>query len=738
MKFSKGTVISKAPRLSVQKKLSARQFLPLGGMLFSTVPSWTIASEPVLEEVVVSASVVQRLNLDSVTNTGSRLGLSSFETPAAIDMIDSSTMAMRGIKSVTEAAESLVGVLSGEAPGEPSSFSMRGFQQNQISVLRDGFRAGPANMTMRPQNSFNLERVEILKGPSAVLYGEGAVAGTVNMVTKRPKLDGVTAGEFLLSYGRYSSAEVGFGIGGPISDSVAYRVDVDRSSSSGWVDSSSSKSLNITGSVLWAANENLEVTASIDYLQDELPSYWGTPLVTGEFAGSNKISGVIDSDQNLAVDKRMRFVNYNVEDFLSESDHVWGRLKVDWKLNENVSITNEAFKFTAERDWQNAEQYPFNPTTELIDRDRFFVHHDQDLYGNRFNLNVNNIFGGVENSFVIGFDYSNLYFARDRGFPYGDSVDPLNPVAGFFGDRVAKSAPTQIDTLAVFFEDSIKLSEQFRVVFGARLDQMELIRDNFNFDGSFNEDQSFERDFSSLGWRAGAVYTIAPSLVVYGQYATGEDPVGSNIFLVNANQNFDLTSAYQWEIGLKASLADGRVQFTAAYYDIEREDILTQISTTQVSDVGDQGSKGIEFSFAFDAAENWSIGGNYAYTNASYGTFVDPNFGIDASGNRPPNVAENTANMWTSLSNIWGLPLEIGGGLRHVGDRFANSANDVELLAYTTIDAFVAYEVASSRIMLRVKNATDEVYSPWADIFYPNQIVLASPRTVEISVHSEF
>lgn len=696
------------------------------------------ADGAVIEEIIVNGQAVQSLDLDSIPNTSSRLGLSSFETPAAIDIIDSETMTARGFKSVTEAAESLVGVLSGEAPGEPSSFSMRGFQQNQISVLRDGLRAGPANMTMRPQNSFNLERVEILKGPSAVLYGEGAVAGTVNMVTKKAALDQKTASELLVSYGRYDSSEIAFGVRGPMTKNAAYRLDIDRSASDGWVDDTPSESLNITGSILWALKENLEVTISVDYLDDELPSYWGTPLVTSSFAGRHALNDVIRSADGRTVDSRMQFVNFNVDDYKSESDHFWGRALVEWEVNQNVTIRNEAYYFTAEREWQNAEQYPFNPVTELIDRDRFFVFHDQEMFGNRLNVVVKNDFAGMKNAFVAGVDYSDLDFERFRGFPDGDSVDPLNPVAGSFGALESKVAPTQIETAAVYFEESLKVLENLRLVIGGRFDHMELVRDNFNFDGSFDAASSFERDFDTFSWRAGVVYEVLAGVAVYGQYATGQDPVGSNIFLVGANQDFDLTSAKQWEVGAKVSINDGRAEVTVAYYDIQREDILTQISQTEVSNVGSQESQGVEVSFSLAISDRWKLGGNVAYTDAKYGTFFDPDFGIEASGNTPANVPDVAANLWTSFSEIGGLPLEIGGGLRYIDDRFADSGNVNVLLDYWTADAFAAYAIGKSRLMLRVRNLTDETYSPWADVFYPNQIVLATPRTVEFSLHTRF
>ena len=136
------------------------------------------------EERVTVAGIRSELPLTDETATGSRLGLRVIDIPASIDVIDSSVMEARGYQKLSDAVESFPGVVTGENPAAPSSFSVRGFTRSQVTILRDGIWLGPANMVMRPQNTFNLARVELLRGPSSVLNGQGAVAGTVNAVTK--------------------------------------------------------------------------------------------------------------------------------------------------------------------------------------------------------------------------------------------------------------------------------------------------------------------------------------------------------------------------------------------------------------------------------------------------------------------------------------------------------------------------------------------------------------------------
>lgn len=686
-----------------------------------------------LEEVIVQGAAVKRLDLQSTTATGSRLDLSALETPATLEGIGNESMRARGLISVTEAAESLVGVNSGENPGAPSAFSMRGFTDNQITSLRDGLRIGPASMVMRPQNTFNLERVEVLKGPASVLYGEGAIAGTVNAIPKKPKLGREAAYEFLASYGRYESYQLGAGSGGPISDTAAYRIDVSRTASDGWVDRTPSNSNNLSTSVLWAPSSEFDATVSLDYLKDDLPNNWGQPLVPSNVA-SQPIRGVVSTDDGRVLDERMRFTNYNVADNRSESEQVWAVTTLRWRPIDGLELRDDFYYFTADREWANAEQYVFDPDAGLVTRDRFFVTHDQQIVGNRLDATIRHGIGSLDNRLLVSADYNRIDFDRVRGFPDGDAVDPFDPTPGSFGAREGKLSAALIQTTSVSFEDVLELTESWNLVTGARYENVDLDRDDFGFDGTYFADSSFSREFTPFSWRAGATYEFVPAMVLYAQWSTGQDPVGTELFSVEANQNFDLADSRQWEVGYKASIDGGRAEITLSYFDILREHILTQISQDAVNNVGSHESHGVEFAGSLHLSRNWQASANLAYVDASYGDFVNPDFGIAASGNVPPNVAKWTANLWVGFNQVGGLPLELGGGARFVDDRFADYANQVTLKSYVLFNAYAAYTLGSTRVMLRARNLTDEKYVPWVSPFYPNQLALGSPRTFELSI----
>lgn len=711
-----------------------------------------------VEEVLITGRVIDSLDLDAAATTASRLGLSIKETPATVELIDSSLMRARGYQSVADAVKSLPGVVSGESPAAPSTFSMRGFTRSEITVLRDGIWLGPANMVMRPQNTFNLERIEVLRGPGSALHGQGVVAGTINSVIKKATPDEQPL-EILASYGRFDTYQFGIGGGGELSDNAWFRLDFNHYASDGFVDRMDPESTNLTGSILWQPSDDVDVEFQVDYLDDSLADYWGTPLVP-QNAAISPLTEAITTSSGETVDEQARFRNFNVEDSRAVSDQLLLRADVTWRLSDNVTLKNTTYSFDADRDWGNAEGYVYCTSvvdvcteTGVIQRyyGYFFVTHDQDLAGNRFTVNVDSELGERSNRFLAGFEFTDLDFTRSRGFRLniplapGDSVDPLNPVPGVYGPRELRGiSPTTIETRAVFFEDALEVADNLTVVAALRFEELDLGRQNFNGAGAL-EASSFSRDFDWVSWRLGATLAISDEVSAYAQYSTAKDPVNSNIFLVNSGENLDLTDAEQFEVGLKGSWYAGRTQATFAYFQIERDDVLERIGVDSASSIGGRDSDGLELSATFLPTTQWNLGVNASFVDAEFARST--NF-VNFAGNTPPNVADSVFNLWTSYSDIGGLPLEIGGSVQYVDDRYGDNANQVNLKSYSLLDLFATWYADDYRITARVNNVTDEIYVPWSDVFYlqqndpsfiyANQILLSEPRTFEIGVELTF
>lgn len=702
-------------------------------------------SGPQLEEITITAAKLR--SLEQFTPTGSRLGLSEQELPATLDLIDNDEMIGRGFFNVQQAADSQPGVTSGGSPGDQSQFSMRGFTGNQITTLRNGLYVGPSNMTTRDQNSFNVGSVEILKGPASVLYGQGAIAGALNVVDKAPSF-GTPQIEGLATSGSYNTTNLGIGGTTHVGDVFAIRADFSRTSTDGYV-RNPSNTTEATVTALWKASSTLDVQFTVDWLEDNPSNYYGTPLVPASFA-TQPLNGVISSSTGLALDRRMEFVNYNVSDSYIHSQQVWPQLLLKWTPNENVTLQNFTYYFHAHREWDDAETYTFT-TVDLtgaplpspqINRDRFYVFHKQDLIGDQGSATYKSTVFGMANTLVGGFDYSHLNFNRIRGFPNNDLVDPFNPSPGLFGpllqsgELTPRQSPTHWNDYAAFFEDVVDLAPSMKLVTGGRYDRLDLVRQNFNTQGQ-EMSNGFSQAYTSTNWRVGLVYNVTDYITPYVSWTTGKDPPGTNnIFLVNAPEGtFALSSSHQIEAGVKSRTPDGMADMTLSVYDIKKSNLLVQV-TQEAQATASQTSKGVELSTNFKLTPNWTVSANAAYTDSVYTGFTDPSTGSSYTDVQPANIPRWTGNLWTSVRHIASLPLEIGGGVRYIGNRPGNTANTLILDKYALVNGYASYEVKPGILVTgRVNNLFNKEYAQWADIYYPTELMLGQPRYWELGVY---
>ena len=322
------------------------------------------------------------------------------------------------------------------------------------------------------------------------------------------------------------------------------------------------------------------------------------------------------------------------------------------------------------------------------------------------------------------------------------SSTPFSRTPGLFGpllapgDLTERQSPTHWNDYAAFFEDVIDLAPGLKLVTGGRYDRLDLIRQNYGPDG-VEQTNGFSEDYTSKNWRVGVVYNVTDYITPYISWTTGKDPPGTNnIFLVNAPEGTHaLSSSHQIEAGVKARTPDRRADLTLSVYDIKRSNLLVQTSE-EAQATADQTSKGVELSTDFKVLPNWTVSANAAYTDSVYTAFTDPSTGSNYTDVQPANIPRVTANVWTSFKRVAGLPLEIGGGVRYISNRPGNTANTLILDKYALTNGYVSYEVKPGILVTgRVNNLFNKQYAQWADIFYPEEIILGQPRYWEIGVY---
>ncbi|MCA1372967.1 MULTISPECIES: TonB-dependent receptor [unclassified Bradyrhizobium] len=690
------------------------------------------------------------LNSNAVAESASRLGLTVRQTPATVEVVSAETMREQGYRTVSEVAQGAVGVTSGDNPAEPSAFSMRGFTNSQINTLYNGIKIGPQNMTSRIVDTANLEAVEFLKGPASLISGEGAAGGAINFVTKQPHT-GAVRNEADFSWDSLNSFRAHYGSGGSTNvQGLDYRFDISRSALNGFADDTNVKTFGTSGQLNYRVSDSLRIWGAVEYREDRSKAYWGAPLVPVAFSGSHATTGIVSgnyvSNYNgtnlgaVTIDDRTFNTNYNVLDNRNVAQEVWLRGGFELKLAPDLTLKSQAYGYGAERTWFNNEIEAFNSTTNLVDRERFYVAHSQRLVGNITDLIWDTNIAGFDNRLVTTLSSSYLDFVRPgaANFP-GDSVSLVDPNRGFYGLLTTQQQTARIDNEALSFEDRLKLTRSFALIGGLRVEHIGLDRNSTDKNGIVKAGFPFTKDWAPVTGRIGYTWEAVPGLTFFSQYATGADVAANNIFLLSPTQPLDLTTARTYETGVKHVLWDNRAEWSFSAYDILRKNVYAAAGGMQLNIAGRQESKGVELAASIRPIEPLRLWGNIAYVDARY---ADYNFaGGSFSGNTPPNVPRIVANAGASYRFFTPWPVELGITGRHVGDRYNTDANVVTMKAYTVADVYAFVDIPKTafnavdqaRLTFRIRNITDKRYAIWGDPFYPDQILLGAPRTYEIS-----
>ncbi len=627
----------------------------------------------------------------------------------------------RGQVNVNEAVtQNATGFTSTASPGNGgTSLTARGFRgHNSVMRLYDGTRLYLGNATITyPFDTWSAERIEVLRGPASVIYGEGAIGGVINIVPKRPTDFFTHEAEVAVSTD--STRRIGLGSGGPLNERMSYRVDFSGIQSDGWMDQESDfSSAALAGALSFRATDDLKITVSHDYGDQSPLRYSGTPSVNGR---------ILDG---------MRDKNYNVRDGKIHWVDNWTQVKTEWSPADWFDIRNVSYRITSDRHWRNAESFEFNNATQMVDRPEYVeIKHGTEQIGNRTDATIRNALpGGLKNTFVAGFDVNRIDHGRDNNSPFTgfSSVDPYEFDGGFFLHTVPTTPEyrSRTEQYAFFSEDRLELSKELSLVGGIRLDRPSVTRT-----GIRNAATSFDQDFSYFTWRAGAVYEPVPGLAFYGQYATGVDPMGTGLLSLNNTQAvLELATGRQIEVGVKQSFWRGRGEWTFAAYDIEKENLLSADpnNTNIIRQVGRQSSRGVELSVALQLLDTLRYEGNVALLEAQYDEFIDGS--DDYSGNRPNNVPQQVTNNWLSWAFLprW----EARVGLQWIGEIYNDDAETSKRPASTVVNLGLDYDVTDkSTITLRGFNVFDEVYATDGGTTYWQ---LAPPRSAELSYRIKF
>lgn len=718
----------------------SRQHLALcavaAALPFAT-PSGAQSTGPAVQQVEVTSSALRKL--EERPASASRLGLSVRETPAAVNTVGRAEIDAMGAADTQAILQALPGVTYSSQPGGAGSVFYRGFGASSLAQLYNGISVQYDAISARAVDSWLVDRVEAIGGPSSFLNGSGAVGGSINIITKITDLQGdLTHARLALGDTRQAALSVQRALGA----TGAHVLRADLNATRGTHRSQGRERDSWQAAASWrvALGSGLSHTLSGEQQHEKVTQpYWGTPLVR-DAAGA--VLGQIH------VDPGTIGRNYNVIDGKYQQDVTWLRSITQWQMAPRTQFTHTLYHYFALRDYENVEVYTFvNSNTQVERSSALLQRHNQRVTGSRGEFSHGTQLAGLKSDFAFGWDTS---FNKQTRYPLSvagpfDRTSPTAPAdTTFYGTPgvlpgFTPGATNRLRTLALFAENRTVLAPGWALTSGLRVDRIELGVQNHRAVSATNP-ALFETSFTPTTGRVGLVKDLSPAWQVYAQYSTAADPPSGVLATAGfaALRDFDLTRGRQFEVGSKGSFDGGRGEAAVAVYDIVRKNlsITDPNDRTRVIPVGAQSSQGVELTAQWRVAPQFRIGGHLAWTRARFDEFVEAvgTQTVSRAGNTPANTPEWVSGLtttWQPATAMW-----VALDWRHVGRRFANTANTVFDGAYDLFGLSAQWQLMPQLTLRgRINNLADKTYAATVGA---NLAYLGAPRTAQISADWRF
>ncbi len=664
------------------------------------------------------------------------------DTPQTIAVIPQSVIKEQGAASLRDVLRNSPGITfqagegGGGLPGD-QNFTMRGFSARN-SLFIDGVRDTGAYT----RDSFNLERVEVIKGPTGAVAGRSATSGAVNQISKTPNAR--DSQDYSLGYGSDDYKRITADTNIAVNDRFSMRLnamyhDADVSNR----DVVENQRWGIAPSIALGLSDDTRFALS--YLrveEDNVPDY-GLPWLSVEQTTAEDPShnGVFPTG---AYDDADQSIFYGLRDYDYEDvDTQIVTAQFDHSFSETLALRNVTRYLDVDRD--SAITAPRPPRRQLHRRTM-----GTENLTNLTDLSVRFATGSITHALVTGVEISrektnNRNSADNVTQPtYADFFQP-NPDDRPLGPLPANTgnpSEAQIDTLAVYAFDTISFTDQWHVSVGLRWDDADVDYDLLTL--STGERTELGKSESEITWHGAVVFKPAETGSIYLAYGTGFDPTvdagavgptlnenGNNV----ANINFDPEESSNLELGTKWDLLDERLSLSAALFRTQKKNVRTRSGTDNTETYvlsGEQQVQGIELSAAGSITDAWSIFGGIVYLDSEYERSRNPL----EQGQELLVTPDVAFSAWTTYALPIGLTL--GAGIQYTDDVLGRRTADVQITTpdYWLLSAMGAYQLTDTvALRLNATNLTDEEY---VDRFGGGHYVPGAGRTVSLTANLSF
>lgn len=609
---------------------------------------------------------------------GSKTDTPLVETPQAVSVITRDQIDAQNAQSLNQVMRYVAGVTPetrGSVATRYDQLTLRGFTPG--SYL-DGLRLVSGSYAGFQLDTSAVERVEVLRGPASVLYGQASPAGLVNFVSKRPT--GERFNQFDLQYGSFNTRQASVDLGGSLNDdkSLLYRFNGLVRAADGQVDLTESRRIAINPSVTWKAGDDTTITVLAGYQRDPKAGSYGSVPAAGS-ALPNRYGEVprnfYDGDPNFETfDRTQASLGYEVTH----------RLNGVWTLRQNARWMH------SEVDYKSVYGSSTLTSTDPRVIRRATIATLADLDGGAIDNQAQARFdtGPVHHTLLMGFDYYRQRLATQQRTGGAPDLNIFAPVYNqFIPNPPVTSSQTQISAQSgVYAQDQIKID---RLVFllGGRVDWASSETTNRMTNRTTD---SFDR---AMTGRVGVVYLFDNGIAPYASYSESFEPQSGTDF---SGKPFEPTRGAQYEVGVRYQPPGSNSLLTLSLFDLRRTNVTTSdpAHTGYSVQTGEVRSRGVELE------GRASLGGGVSATAAySYLDNKVTKSTTNTVGTTPYGVAAHTASGWLDYTVSSGplRGLGLGVGARFVGSTFGDAANSFKVPSYTLADAAIRYDLSELR-----------------------------------------
>lgn len=656
-----------------------------------------------IEEVVVYGRA-QQFYLEENTKIGTKVDTDIMDLPQSAQLLTEQLIIDQAARDITDLYRSIAGV----SKFSYSGVTFRGFRDDG-NVFYDGVRGDPYSGFSVPQ-LFNVERVEVLKGPASALYGGGEPGGMINYVTKKPQFESYN--EMKLTVGDYDTYGGSVDSRGGLNNNIAYRLGIFYESEDDFRNNADATNLELAGGLLFSLGTNTQLTTTFDYINQDL--------------GGNRLRGVpVNDDGHFWVDP-----SYNANEKVDYQDLEATILQatVDHRFTEQLSVSttvryldNERYQaYHESQNWIDANgDGQANVDDQTIRREYRKQYRSNEEISLTADFVYRFVTAQLEQTLLFGGDYHDV----DTGFDYqraryeADGVANLNifhlnygiTQPGNYRMTDLNGSGGRSERYSAYVQDQIDLNEHWTILAGFRYDHFEdeAKANNYRFSDS------------AVTPRAGLVFKPNDDTSLYLNYSESFNPASiGDQEDVEGDGDLDPETGTQIEIGIKNHWLDGQLMTTVAAYQIEKEDMAVSNTYDTGPDdgipamlnLGKVRSEGVEVTVVGDITSQWTLTANYAYndTRVIDGVSGDQITNTFGDGERFANTPRHQAGLWTR-HEVNSLNSAIAVGVDYVDRQFSLDGQRVK--AFTIFDASWSTEWKDTLFQINIKNLLDKRYA---------------------------